>query len=572
LSRITCSFIIMIILLSFINISNPANAQQPAKALLIILPGADISVLRGNPLDNIIANATIYRVKTEPPCDPVYQELLLINNTWSLEKYMIMNETIISVNGKTMDPWSVLDINTTVKMWGNLSTLFINIRSIDPLKHPRTLNPYFNATTNTIPASVFTIPINGSTWWSLLNTTINVSLVNNTFRLSIEGYVKNVPFNNKTFSAENIVINIVNKTLTVANGRYNIDFRIIRYNDTHVTLFTPGTRNINGWYNNYFGVFTKPITPSIPIEILDKLEDDDIIWLVNKTMDYYYNVFQTGARYTGASLNIIHIPIFYEIHKAVELERVRKDLVQNITKTVVDGLNRLLNFTKIRFGDMNILIYIPFTYSDNASSMNIAGLTQTAPGIYRIDGELFNTLSALTTSGIEYSIVKFRESYYVLIRTPHVSINGGTAIGYGYLITYRSDNPGTSNILIDSRNVVGYITGLGIGYGVGLFKFSEAIDDLKKQINELNQNVTRLSNTVSSLNGTVNSLNRQLGDCNAKNLNITDQYNSLKKELDEARDRERMWMTFSIIGTISILIIILLLYFIGKRGLAKKPD
>ena len=127
-----------------------------------------------------------------------------------------------------------------------------------------------------------------------------------------------------------------------------------------------------------------------------------------------------------------------------------------------------------------------------------------------------------------------------------------------------------SNLVLTPENIAGYLASLANGYGVGAATLHEVIEDLKKRISDLTFKLDQLNTTVNSLNATIQSLQRDLGECNAARLNSTGMLSDLRRELDEARKREAMWMTYAVAGTASLLVIVILLYFIGSRVFLKK--
>ncbi len=561
---------LMIILFSLTNIPIQTHSVT-AKTLLIYVPGLDPSLLNkdNEPFKSIMNKSSVIKVEPEPPYTLLYHELLMINNTWDLGRKLVINNTIYDSDGSTIDPWDSIEESTIDTLWGQLDTLFLNTRIVDPTKHSRSLNPYFNNTKQYIPPKLFTIPINGSVKWDLLNTTVSITHINNTYRVTIEGYIKNAGFFKETNATDTLILNIGNNTKNLVPGKYNIKFRIIKTNSTHITLFTLGGRRVDGWKSEYFGVFIKPIVPDIPYQYFKYMDEEDIKWVLEEIIDYYYQLLIIGYKHKDASLQILEYPLFTEIHEAIVNGYVNKSLENKIEDILVDGLGKLINYTRIRFGSTNVMFYIPYTYKEIERNIVIPGLKPLEPGLYEVLGNITHIIPKLSSNNIDYRIIEYRGKYYVLINYHGYKVNNVGDIGEGYLITYPSSNPETYTVTISTSNVIGYIVSFAKGYGLGIYEIYKEIDKAQSKIKELNNDIRDLNNTINRLNSTIITLRRDLGSCKAKNLNISSKIDELKQELNSVKEREKQWMIYSTVGTVSIFLIIVVLYLLGRKGVKK---
>jgi len=565
--------LILFILISSIQLTVSQQSQQPrTKTLLLIIPGIEVSKLKyGVPLEEYINRSSITIVKPIPIYNDLYYELLILNTSLDPKKVIVHNDTVEFMNGSIVKPWEALNYTQIENIWSN-TTVFINIRSLNPLKNNRTLNPYFNLTKQ-IPPQILVVPINGSIKWNLLNTTVNITLSDNTFRITLEEYnIRGVVFHNETNATDHIFINVSKPGLGVPMGKYHIKFRIIDYNETHVIIFTLGSREVSDWLSSSFGIFVKPVTPYIPFEYFKYMGKDDIKWVIEEVMSFYQEMISVAYRYKNAILEVFEIPLFVELHEAYLQNYIDEELMIDLEKLVVDGINKVLNITKLRLGETNIIIYIPFTYRENSTRLFIEGLYPIEPGLYRVENEsmIQNITTTLLKNDIEFKILNIRDKYYVFIYSYEHIINGLGGIDNGYLIVYPSSTPGHTNVVIDTENVIGYISSLAKGYGIGMSSAGEIIEDLRSEIKDLNDKIRDLNGTVRALNDRIARLNISLGQCRAKYLNLSNNISNIINEWREAKEREKQLMIYSITGTISILVIVLTLYYIGRRGLSKQ--
>ncbi len=538
------------------------------------MPGLPLNLLKTNDqLDKMIeSNRTlVITIDPDPPYNSLYYELLLVNTTWDLGKALVVDNKVI-MNEKTLEPWEAVSYTPINYTWGQIDTLFIDLRSLDPNKHSRTLNPYYNYSMQSISSDIIVVPINGSVKWSLLDTNINVSIINGTYKLSIEGYVKDVTIRNDTLDTDLILLNISRKDLSVNPGLYNVKFRIIRQNNTHLILFMLGSRDHRGWLSKYLGMYTKQVIPMLPIKYFKYMDPDDIMWVFNEVLSFYNESLKVGCRYRKAVVNIFEIPLYEDIMLALREGLINETLAYIMGKKLADAIYSYVLVIRAMLGNVKVVFYSPYTYQNTTfQNYQIEGLEIITPGLYKITTQnITRVVKELVENNIDFKILTYYDQYYVLIKYREYMVNGYENIGYGYFIMNPATKTGEyTEILVDTETIVGYLASLAHGYGIGLADANQKIDELNKKINRATSQIRDLNNTISRLNGTLQATQRELGRCKAQNLNISGQIDELKAEIRELKEREAQWMTYALAGTISIFVIIILLYVIASRGLRK---
>lgn len=545
-------------------------SQSEYRVLLFIIPGLPLNYFNEtlSPIYNNWNKTFLIRIDTEPPYTLLYHELLLINTTWDFSKKLVLIDSV-RVGNESTEPYKAIDYKQLNNTWGFLTTVFINTRSVDPYIHNRTLNPYYNYTYRYFPPQLLTLRINETIKWDLLNTTINITYINNTYRLTIEGYVRNSLFKNTTLDTDPVLINTTSANLTIHRGVYNIKFRIVNVNDTHITVFTPGSLEMYKWLSPFYGIYTKPVTPSLPIEFFPYIGVDDIEWVFNETISFYTDMFTYAVRHRDASLYVFSIPLYEDINKALINNYINTSIALNLTRYLISFVNRVYELIKTRLGQTYLAIYVPYVYSNiTLNSIEISNLEYIAPGLYRALN-ITSVLTDLITHNVDHRIVKHYSEYYVLIKYRNYSINSINYIDNGYFIIYPSSSA-VENMFIDSRTIIGYLTVFARGYGIGFIDINQVVRSLSSEVRNLRDQVVSLNRTITSLNATLSNTELELSRCRSSYLNLSGLVRDLKNEIDAVKNRETQWMIYALAGTASIFAVIVVMYLIGLRALKKK--
>ncbi len=571
--------VLMLVMLLFMNtlIIVPAHSQneEKTKFLFIYAPLFDLDEAYNitNVFKSFVNNTAKLSIEPIPPYNPLAQELLLLNSTWDLSKGIpLENNKILLPNGSTVAPYSMIKYETLEKIWGMLTTMFIGISSVSPKMHNRTLNPYYESEKESIPPTIFIIPLNSTIEWKLLKTKISVKKISIGYDLSIEGYVQSVKIDNKTLTTPILKLNITRKDLSINPGTYYLRFRILKVNETHAIVFTLGTRKASDWFSKYFEEFEKPVTPIIPTDKLKYMDPDDVEWVVKQVVDFYKYMVDTAYKYTAATLNIVEYPLIMQVKEAALSGYLSSDETSKLLKIVYEGLSSIINETYNKLGsNITVIIYSPYSIDKESRKITVNDLEAITDGVYKIITNTWLFAEELVSNNILFSVEKFGDSRIITIRTLHVGINTEYGYGPGELIIHGEDVEKLSkNIKLNGYNIASFLAMLSKGYGVGIDTINKYVDVLILRINDLTSQLNKAKNQINEMNTTINNLRDQLGKCNADKLNLTNKIIDLEKKIDDAKKREEQAILYATAGTISILVIVLLLSYIVTRGLKKK--
>lgn len=545
-------------------------SQPEYRILLIYVPGLPLELLNAShsPLHSLWNRTYVVRVDPEPPYTLLYHELLLVNTTWDLRERPVLESGVALDGGGAVSRFAV-SYDVVNSTWGQLDTVFINIRSIDPLAHNRTINPYYNYSSRLFPPQLLTLEINEFSNWTLLNTSIVVTLVNGTYKVTIEGHVRDVAFKNDTLDTDPILLNITRANLTVGRGVYNIKFRIVDANESHVTIFTPGTLEQYNWLSKYYGIYTRPIVPSLPISYFPYLGRDDIEWAFNETIRFYSDIVSIAYRHREATLYVLGVPLYEEIYYGVFRGYINSSTAANLTSYLIRSIHSIVNTTKARLGDIYLAVYAPYSLvNKTARDIAIEGLELVAPGLYRVNGSLASVLEEIIENDIEFYVLESGGEHYIAVKYENFTLNGHGNIDYGYFALYPSASS-NETLTTNTRAIVGYIASLARGLGLGLTDANKIINSLRGENRNLRDQIRSLNRTASELNSTLASTQMDLARCRAENLNASSLVNTLRGEIDKLERRERQWIAYALAGTASVFATLIVLYIIGTRGLKK---
>jgi len=556
------------------NIAVTAQTEE-YRILVLLLPGVPLEVLvKNSSLENIVKNnnTVIHSVESKPPYTPLHYELILLNATWNSRKSLALNDAVMMANG-VVEPWSAVNHTLINATWGQVETLFVNFKALDPFQHARAVNPFYNYTAKSIPSTLLTIPLNNATYWPLLDTNVTLTLINDTYKITVEGYRRDVVFRNVTLDTDLVLLNITRQNLTVPPGLYNVKFKIVEVNETHAKVLMLGSRDYRDWYSKYFGIYVKNVLPRLPIEVLGELDSDNKVWVFKQVLEFYNESVKLGLRYRDAYVNIIEISVYEDLAEAYSLGLINQSELAKLEEIFANATWSYIDVVQKTIGKCIIVILVPYVHvlENDLPNFEIEGLEYVAPGVYRVTGNISEVAGKLAERSVKYEVVEFNGDKYVLTWYGNIKINGYGGYRNGYMIVNPVEYAVKySNLILTPENIAGYLVALANGYGAGATTLHKVIGDLKKRVSDLTFKVDQLNMTVISLNATIQSLQRDLGECNAARLNSTGVLSDLRRELDEARKREATWMTYAVAGTASLLAIVLLLYFIGSRAFVKK--
>jgi FtsZ-binding cell division protein ZapB len=552
------------------------SEETVLRFLFIYAPGFNINTAL-NMTDKLefLKNSTFQaKILPEPPYTLVYHEALIVNNTWNLGRAIVFDNYTALLSNNTVTPlYRIIPTTILGNIWGFLDTLFVDVGSINPKIHSRAVNPYYNSTNKIIEPTIFVIPINGTTYWKQLNTTIHLTVSKDYYTITIKNYVGGIKFSRKEGATPPLKINITNRNLGIAPGIYYLVFRVVSINNTHIILFTPGTRMVNDWYSEYYSTdfqkFDKPIVPRIPLSnILEKLGSDDLEWLINETIDFYDSVLSNAYKYRSATINFIEYPLIYDLYNAYLNGYISDEELNRGLKLAYYGLYKIIETTRSMINEnITIMIYSPFTFLNRSyEKLNIEGTEVVEPGLLRVTSDLRHVVSELVSKNVAFKLFSMNNRYYVLINDPkYFGKDMGQLIIWGV---------GLRKILgtftLSPENIASFIISMSRGYSVGLTNAINQITLLNIKISDLKSTINDLNNKIKSLNNTLFHINMSLGKCNAEKINITNKIMSLREEIEKYRSREEEALTYAITGSISVFIILAIIYLIGYKGVKKK--
>ncbi len=564
--KIVSILVILALITTMISIPVTTQSQRNGEntVVLVIAPGFDpgLNLNYTKTLKGLINKSIMIRVLDNAPYTLLYHELLILNTTWRLDRAIPLTDKVLLSNNTLAEPYDLLDINNTISIYGQLDTQFINTKAMNPFMHPRTINPYYNLEKNYIPPAIFRIPFNGSARWDLLKTSLTIKRVEHGFVLKAENYFQ-VKVSNVSLSTPAIKINITRNDLGVNPGIYYLYFRIINVTKDYAVVFTPGTRSSSGWFSEYYGkTFQRPVILDLPSpSILKKLGSDDIRWLVEEIIGSYTDILNFAYKFKGGVLNIIEFPLFQEALEAKKYN-ISGKAYETLLNEAMKALSSLIEVSRVSLGkNITVIIYSPYTVKE--SKQNINGLTEIAPGIYNVTGSLDNIIKNVKTAHI-YSFANSR-----ILVTPDPKITG---YGDGVLMIYK---PGLykefapKNATTTPENIAMYTASLVNGYGIGMNGLIRTIQEKDAEITQLKSTINEKESTINQLNKQIEGLRMQIGNLTALNANLTMKIDELQKKINEANKLKQEAYEYLLSGVASIIVIILILYYMLKSAIAK---
>ncbi len=544
-----------------------ASTVKVQKILFIYAPGFSPyipEINKTNTLKKILENATIINVVDAAPYDPLYSELVIVNNTWDLSKALPENDKVILANGSEIPPYKAIPPEIIKDIWGATDTVFIAVDAVDPTVSNKTANPYYDTERNVIPPQLLTIPLNGSIHWDILNTDISVSKVKGGYRLVIKNYI-DILIGNASMISSTIKLDVKDQNLPISTGTYWIRFRIVDVNETHVVLFTPGTRKSIGWISSELGELPRPVIPTLPIQYFKYLGEDDIEWVINEVTSFYSALVEKMTVDTQPSVYFIYYPLLMQIHQLKDNPHYSRYL-----ELVLKGLSQVISMAQSRLtADTLVMIYSPFSYTDNGRRIDIDGLELVLPGLYKITGDLGKVIDEVTKYTTKISVITFRDQKYLVVNEPDLAFNGAEPYGPSYLVIFNPFGGLEKPVTLTPLNIASYLVALARGYSYGLAPITSYVDKLREEINNMTSEIKDLKNKIKDLNSTIDTLKLQLGEYKAKYINMTSQISDLKKKIEEAQQKEQQALLFATVGTISIIVIVVILSFIVKSMATK---
>jgi len=232
------------------------------------------------------------------------------------------------------------DQDRILLLWSNAT--LIDIPLVDPRSHSSCINPVMNISINHIPPAVLEVPINGSTYWDLLQTQVSVEINNTRLRVELTEY--NATFETVNFEATRSLgprlINIT-RPYSIA-GEYYISLYIDEVNNetSTVKIFFPGSikssyyastglGNIQASTHWYLLEVYRNITKSISPIALE--------WWINNTINSTTQFINNAVINSKNSIYIVYIPhllIARDLLSEQSFNQTQKYLFEQLVKSL----------------------------------------------------------------------------------------------------------------------------------------------------------------------------------------------------------------------------------------------
>ena len=555
--------LILLMMLSYMNALPIIYSQEfPTKALIILAPGMNYQKFNELLGANVtfVRESKIIELKQYPPYTSLYYEYLLLSpNGYDLSMGIPIDNYVLSWNGGKIDPTRLINQSKIVEMWGDLDTVFINVRIVSPLNHSRTVNLEYELEKTVIPPTLFELEVNTSKHWSLLNTDIRVTLINNSYIIDIVDY--GVKFNLSRNNPVSPVITLSvseNKTENIVPGEYKFRFRIHVVNDNRILLLTLGTRNPNKGFSEFYHGYDRPITPHLILDdtILNKLPPEMILWTVDQVVGFYVNLADYVLTKYNKLITYAYYPLFEETYKMLQFID-NESLANEIIERVYEGFNEFIKKARVKMGEAVTITYVisPYTITEQQMDLN---LNYVAPGIVKYSESM---IQDLVSHEILFSIETISGTKYVFITDNRIGY------GKGYIMIYPSLlDTDISPISAKSLQLFNILAGSS---GYGLKQLIRRVDDLDEEVTKLNTKVNELNSTNANLRREIENLKKALGESNATVINLRNEIASLKEQINRIEDEKRQVYMYLSMGIIAA-IILSLVYILIVRAIARK--
>ncbi|WP_434731191.1 hypothetical protein WLZ34_06310 [Thermogladius sp. KZ2Tp1] len=562
MSRAYPVLVVLVIALSLLAGGAPVESQnlsQVMRLIVVYAPGADLGLL--NATGALSANSTVVElVRPQPPYDYLYHLLKLVDPSLGLET-VVVNETTALVDNKPVDLASAVNQSYVNEVWGGNFTVFIGVPGVDPNSTAMSINPYFNITGNYIPPQLFTVDVNGSVYWSALNTSIVLTNTSSGLTLNLTNYDVVQQFDNKTLETPSFAVSVPSG-LNVSQGMYYLKFKIVSISGSKATLFFPGALKSSGWLNSFYGSFTEPVVllELYPRDLLRSLPLDALVWAYNQSCRFYSALVVKATWYTSGGVYLMYYPLFQRLSALKGL--VDENTYNTLLNTTVTNVLSIVNDFRTFLGvNSTVVVYSPFTVVAGGASI---GLPVVQPGVYDATSSP-ETISSLVAQG--YSLDVVRSGTRVL-----VEVRDYSKLGYseGLALVLR---PAGFNQTLALGGVVDQkvFETLLLSYSRLYYPSASALVStgfqMQGYIDNLTKTVDSLRTQVASLNETVNVLLVNAGSCNASVANLTVKLNEYESRVGQAENMLNQARLYVTMGLAAVVVLNVGLYVVLRRGL-----
>ena len=551
-------FVLMVIIASLIN-PLIARGNDLGGVLAIYLPGMtmnDASYIA------YLLNTSDYGISELRPTPPYDYSLFmygfLTGATDSYDKTPL-NESHVLYRGVLYSWVEIVDQNWLNATWGNVS--LINIPMINPLNHSSAVNPLYSAYTRTLKPFASTIRINESIEWIELNTSLTVSVEDGKVKILLDSYNVTFTINQSAKTSSEVKLSI-NQTGRVEPGDYYVKFYLLSLNETHITVFFPGTTSSTGWLSTSLG----EVTGTLPLWFLyeewfsNELDGEALKWWFNESLTGFEKIVNTTLSRSSLGVNLIYHPYLLLIEKlGVQLNSTE------LRTSVCESVARIISGFLTRKPTSLILLVNPFqTVGEPSISPPGVKLTR---GVYNVTGNITELYEYLTSQdGINYTLLNKGVEQYFLVNTPELEGVGNGLVFYipsGFLSSHNTES-------FQASNLAYYLLLLSNYYNPSIGVLIDLLNSKNGIISGLNATIDELQLRINELNTTVSNLREELSTCQSSNANLSTRILMVEEELKKAEELRNQAYVFITMGLAGVVIIALGLSFIVGRALFLK--
>ncbi|MEZ0393531.1 MAG: hypothetical protein ABWK00_00565 [Desulfurococcaceae archaeon] len=561
---LTASLALLALLVGAVSIGlAPADAQSLAsvRLILVYIPGLDVNIIKSySPY--LANNSVVLHVVPEPPYSTYAHLLKIVTGAVNLTKLVPLNETTCVANGAYVPCLALVNQELISSEWGANETVFINVPYVAPSNSTMAMNIYMNISNAYIPPDILTIPVNGSAWWPVLNTSVEIKGVYPTFTLNLTKYNGVGSFNGQTLDTGPIPVNIQAGNLTP--GLYYLTFRLIDYNGTHAKILFPGSLISSGWQSGYYGSYHSYVflPHLIPDRILRELPQEALVWLLNQTALMIRGTYTDATVYNSGYVYLAYVPLFEEYEY---LSKYANSTTLGLLKSVLAwGTEALVNATLTNLGGTSTIMFLnPFT-KEGGSSLSLPG--EILPGVYDLS-KAAAYINDLINRGVGFSV----EDGLLYVKDPSI-----LGYGEGQLMIVRPAGFTNISALANKTIRLGYIEDFVRSYTHVLYPSPldalTTVSYLESLTNNLSGRVLELQNNVTVLNNTLTSLMSSCGACNATLMNITHQLDSVNAMLSESREYRDQALALLVTGFAASAALSAILYLHLSSGIVRRGE
>lgn len=551
-----------IILITLYVLSAPiiTDSTPSSEILVIISPG--ISWEEASYLANKL-NISDYGLSKLHPLPPYDYDLFLYQLFTRNKQYydvIPINEVFASMKGEVISWYNSVNQSQLLDLWGNVSLL--NVLIVDPVKHPYAFNPAYDSLNRTIPPCIFTVEINGTLEWEILNTTLTFTLQDDLLRIFLNSY--NVTLNiNVTTKVSSEARVAVNDNSVLKNGTYYIKFYLVDINQTSATVFFPGTISSLGWQSPGLGEFTGtlPFWFLYREEIMSQLTPDDAVkWWINESVLAFEKTVTTALSRSSAKVHILYYP-YYRFINNID-SRVNKS---EAAKLISDSLSRIISQYLSGKPGSTVVLVNPFQVIGEPMD-NFPG-NRITRGFLNVTGRINDLYTFLSQEPyLNFTLINLNHETYLEIATPWVE-----GVGDGLIFfTPRSTVNLANGAGLDTSDIIEYIFMLSQGFNPSIGTLTNLISIKEKTIDEMNATITELQLRINELNATLTNLQSRLGECQSINAGLSTRILSIEDELKKAEELRNEAYTFITVGYIGLVIVSVGLALLSSRIISSR--